>query len=241
MRIRAFVEDDLTALIELTIEAFRPYHEDVFRPMVGEVVFTNQHGGWQDDYREQIPELHAPERHAYVAVAEDGDGIAGYVAWSVDPDRKNGSVSHLAVSAAHRRNHVGTALCEHAFAQMRTVVDRRMRCLKGETLARLCAGDGWTDSCSLRERPGSLRISGHPPGAERGTAKKFRVKPCSPLGDLLRIIAFCSTENCGWRSCERAVVRRHHARRPCRKGGLRCWNRTRQGVTRGRSSAGGPC
>src|SRR5690606_23472807 len=107
MRIRAFVEDDLTALIELTIEAFRPYHEDVFRPMVGEVVFTNQHGGWQDDYREQIPELHAPERHAYVAVAEDGDGIAGYVAWSVDPDRKNGSVSHLAVSAAHRRNHVG--------------------------------------------------------------------------------------------------------------------------------------
>ncbi|CAM5270480.1 hypothetical protein SALBM217S_01040 [Streptomyces griseoloalbus] len=41
------------------------------------------------------------------------------MAWSVDPARRNGAVSHLAVAAGHRRHHVGTALCEHAFAQMR--------------------------------------------------------------------------------------------------------------------------
>ncbi|HEU4422487.1 MAG TPA: GNAT family N-acetyltransferase, partial [Pilimelia sp.] len=56
-----------------------------------------------------------------VAVAEADDAIAGYVAWSVDPARRNGTVTHLAVSAAHRRHHAGTALCEHAFGQMRAL------------------------------------------------------------------------------------------------------------------------
>ncbi|GAA0545701.1 GNAT family N-acetyltransferase [Actinomadura livida] len=84
-------------------------------------VFANQHGDWRDEYRRQVAELHAPERHAYVAVAEAEDGIAGYVAWTVDPARRNGVVSHLAVSAAQRRNHVGRALCEHAFTQMRAL------------------------------------------------------------------------------------------------------------------------
>ncbi|MFJ6659801.1 GNAT family N-acetyltransferase [Streptomyces sp. NPDC091377] len=54
-------------------------------------------------------------------MAEAEEGIAGYVAWSVDPARRNGSVTILAVSATHRRHHVGTALCEHAFDKMRTL------------------------------------------------------------------------------------------------------------------------
>ncbi|MBJ6645848.1 GNAT family N-acetyltransferase [Streptomyces griseoincarnatus] len=125
MRIRAFTPQDLTALTDLTIETFRPFYEDSFRPLVGETVFANQHGDWRDDYRREVPRLHAPERHRYIAVAEagdsDGDGLPGYVAWSVDPDRRSGSISHLAVSALHRRHHVGTALCEHAFAHMRSL------------------------------------------------------------------------------------------------------------------------
>lgn len=121
MLIRGFVQHDLAPLTELTIETFRPFYEDSFRPLVGEAVFANQHGNWRDDYRKQVAELHAPERHTYVAVAEAEDGIAGYVAWSVDPARRNGSVTILAVSATHRRHHVGTALCEHAFDEMRTL------------------------------------------------------------------------------------------------------------------------
>jgi ribosomal protein S18 acetylase RimI-like enzyme len=121
MLIRAFTQHDLAPLTELTIETFRPFYEDSFRPLVGEAVFANQHGNWRDDYRKQVAELHAPERHTYVAVAEAEDGIAGYVAWSVDPARRNGSVTILAVSAKHRRHHVGTALCEHAFEKMRTL------------------------------------------------------------------------------------------------------------------------
>ncbi|MEU9833497.1 GNAT family N-acetyltransferase [Streptosporangium sp. NPDC048047] len=121
MIIRPFVQHDLARLTELTIETFGPFYEDHFRPLVGEVVFATQHGTWRDDYREQVAELHDPSRHRYVALAEVDDAIVGYVAWSVDQARRNGAVTHLAVSAGHRRHHTGTALCEHAFGEMRAL------------------------------------------------------------------------------------------------------------------------
>ncbi|MEU3168361.1 GNAT family N-acetyltransferase [Streptosporangium sp. NPDC006930] len=121
MLIRPFVQQDLTRLTELTIETFRPFYEDHFRPLVGEVVFANRHGNWRDDYREQVAELHDPARHRYVAVAETENAIVGYVAWGVDPADRNGTITHLAISAEHRRQHTGTALCEHAFDEMRAL------------------------------------------------------------------------------------------------------------------------
>lgn len=119
MRIRPFLQPDLARLTALTIETFRPFYEDSFRPLVGEAIFANQHGDWRADYRRQVAELHDPDRHRYVAVAEIDDAIAGYVAWTVDPARRNGSITHLAVAAEHRRRHAGTALCEHAFGELR--------------------------------------------------------------------------------------------------------------------------
>lgn len=121
MLIRPFVPRDLTRLIDLTIETFRPFYEDSFRPLVGDVIFANQHGNWRADYREQVAGLHDPQQHRYVAVAEIDHLIAGYVAWSADPARRNGSISHLAVASEHRRHQAGTALCEHAFAEMRAL------------------------------------------------------------------------------------------------------------------------
>jgi ribosomal protein S18 acetylase RimI-like enzyme len=83
------------------------------------LIFANQHGNWRDDYRKQVAELHDPKRHKYVAVAEIGGVIAGYVAWNVDPVRGNGQIEILAVAPEHRRERVGTGLCEHAFGEMR--------------------------------------------------------------------------------------------------------------------------
>ena len=119
MMIRSFMPHDLTRLTELTIDTFGPFYEDCFRPMVGAVIFANQHGNWRDDYRTQVARLHDPDQHRYVAIAETDEAIAGYVAWSVDPARKNGTVTILAVSAEHRRQGTGTVLCKHAFAEMR--------------------------------------------------------------------------------------------------------------------------
>ncbi|WP_329126116.1 GNAT family N-acetyltransferase [Streptomyces sp. NBC_01465] len=119
MIVRAFVPADLTQLIELTVETFRPSFEESFRPLMGEVVFGIQHGNWRDDYRREVPELHDPGQHKYVAVAESNGRITGYVGWRVEPARAYGSITLLAVAADHRRGRAGAALCEHAFGEMR--------------------------------------------------------------------------------------------------------------------------
>jgi ribosomal protein S18 acetylase RimI-like enzyme len=119
MLIRSYVHSDLSRLIELTIETFGPFYEDSFRPLVGELIFSIQHGNWRDDYRTQVAGLHDPDAHKYIAVGEEGDVLAGYVGWAVDPARRHGRITILAVAAGHRRENLGTALCEHAFAAMR--------------------------------------------------------------------------------------------------------------------------
>ena len=119
MLIRSYVQPDLARLTELTIDTFWLFYEDSFRPLVGEAIFANQHGNWRDDYRKQVAELHDPDHHKYVAVAEEAGVLTGYVAWSVNPARRNGTITILAVGTTHRRGNVGSELCEHAFDAMR--------------------------------------------------------------------------------------------------------------------------
>ena len=136
MNIRSYQPGDLNALIELTIATFGPFYENHFRPLVGEVIFRHQHGRWADDYRAQVPALHDPAAWKYVAVAETGSGaIAGYVAWTVDPARRHGDIEILAVAETHRREHIGTALCDYAFSDM-----------KEKDLEVVTIGTGGTDS-----------------------------------------------------------------------------------------------
>lgn len=119
MHIRPFLPADLPRLIDLTIETFGPFYEDSFRPQVGELVFSHQHGSWRNDYRGQVPALHDPNNGKLVAVADIGGTVVGYVAWKVDASRKHGEIDILAVSAENRRHHTGTYLCEHALANMK--------------------------------------------------------------------------------------------------------------------------
>ncbi|HEY1914850.1 MAG TPA: GNAT family N-acetyltransferase [Streptosporangiaceae bacterium] len=119
MNIRSCHPSDLSALTELTIATFGPYYEDHFRPQVGETIFLHQHGHWADDYRVQVPALYDPAAGKHVAIAQADDAaIAGYVAWSIDPARRHGNLGLLAVAQAHRRNHIGAALCRYAFDDM---------------------------------------------------------------------------------------------------------------------------
>lgn len=121
MLIRSFRQHDQALLTEFTIETFRPFFEESFRPLVGDTIFAIQHGDWREDYHTLVAGLHDPATHKYVAIAEIDDVVAGYVGWNVDPARRHASVKILAVSAEHRREHVGRDLCEHAFAQMRAL------------------------------------------------------------------------------------------------------------------------
>ncbi|GAA0433874.1 hypothetical protein Aca07nite_01400 [Actinoplanes capillaceus] len=119
MFIRSMSESDVATVVALAVDVFGPFHEESFRPAVGEEIFANQDAGWRQEYAEQIPRLHAPDEHKHVAVAEIDGRIGGFVAWTVVPAARNGEITHVAVSAASRRAGVGAALCEHAFARLK--------------------------------------------------------------------------------------------------------------------------
>ncbi len=118
MLIRSPEQHDLARLTEVAIEAFGQFYEDAFRPVVGEVIFTRQHGQWREDYHTLLATLHAPQHHKYAAIADIGGVIAGFVGWEIDQSRERGRIRILAVDAHYRRGHLGTALCEHAFSHM---------------------------------------------------------------------------------------------------------------------------
>ncbi|MEU4624724.1 GNAT family N-acetyltransferase [Actinoplanes sp. NPDC023801] len=119
MLIRSFSEADVTAVIDLAVDVFGPFHEQSFRPAVGETIFINQDAGWRQNYARTIPGLHAPGDGRQIVVAEAGGEIAGFVAWTVSKPQRNGELTHVAVAAAHRGSGLATALCEHAFAELR--------------------------------------------------------------------------------------------------------------------------
>jgi ribosomal protein S18 acetylase RimI-like enzyme len=118
MHIRTYRDPDFDDVLSLTIDTFRPFYEDHFRPLVGDAVFGHQHGSWRDDYRRQVADLHDPDRHRFVDVAEDGR-LLGYVGWNVDVGRRHGTIDILAVDSAARGAGIGTELCEQALTRMR--------------------------------------------------------------------------------------------------------------------------
>lgn len=120
MHIRDFQPDDLPALIDLTIEAFRPLFEIDLPALLDPAVFAHDHRTWADDYRREVPTLHDPEANRFIVLAEetDGDGSPlGYVGWQVNPDG-SGRLQMVAVHPDARRRGVGTAVCRAALDRL---------------------------------------------------------------------------------------------------------------------------
>jgi len=121
MHIRDFQPDDLPALIDLTIEAFRPLFEVDLPTLLDPAVFAHDHGSWADDYRRDVPTFHDPEANRFIVLAEETAGAGsplGYVGWQVNPDG-SGRLEMVAVHPDARRRGVGTAVCRAALERLR--------------------------------------------------------------------------------------------------------------------------
>lgn len=119
MTLRTMTETDLPAVVDLTIATFGPFYEGYVRHLLGAELFMLQHGAWEQDYRDEVPTLLAPDAGRFVVVDEDVDGITGYAAWRLSERPTHGEITHVAVAAQARRRSVGRSLCEHAIADLR--------------------------------------------------------------------------------------------------------------------------
>lgn len=119
MHIRDFRSPDLPALIDLTIETFRPLFEHHLPDLLAPQVFAHDHGDWEAAYRRQVPTLHDPDNDRFVTLAEEHGRILGYVGWNISKG-DSGLLDLVAVHPAARRRGVGTALCRDVLARLET-------------------------------------------------------------------------------------------------------------------------
>ncbi|MGU3408848.1 GNAT family N-acetyltransferase [Microbacterium sp. M1A1_1b] len=115
MHVRDCTTSDLPALVDLTIEVFRPLFTGSLLELRPEVT-RHDHGQWEDDYRAEVPSLLDPEHERFITLAEVDGRIAGYVGWDVI-DSTSGRLEMVAVHPAARRTGVARTLCA-------TVIDR---------------------------------------------------------------------------------------------------------------------
>jgi len=119
MRIRDAQRTDLPALIDLSIEAFRPLFEQHWPALIDPAVFAHDHGQWEADYRQEVPDLLDPLHDRFITMAEEDGDILGYIGWNVS----HGDAGRLQMVAVHpgaRRRGVGTAVCRAALQRLTT-------------------------------------------------------------------------------------------------------------------------
>lgn len=120
MRIRDAERADVPALIDLTIEVFRPLFEQHWPAMFDPTVFAHDHGHWEADYRQEVPDLLDPLHGRFITLAEEDGDILGYAGWNVS-DGDTGRLELVAVHPAARRRGVGAAVCRAALQRMTTL------------------------------------------------------------------------------------------------------------------------
>ncbi|NUR06001.1 MAG: GNAT family N-acetyltransferase [Nocardioidaceae bacterium] len=118
MHIRDCEPFDLPALVDLTIEAFRPLFEEHWPVLMTPTIFAHVHGDWEADYRHEVPSLHDPAQARFITLAEDEGRVLGYVGWQVTDDGRSARLAMVAVHPDVQRRGVGAALCGAVLARL---------------------------------------------------------------------------------------------------------------------------
>ena len=119
MELRDYRGGDHDAVVALALRAWPPVFASV-ESILGLELATRLHGeDWREYQARSVSEtLTAPGNRSWVATA--GEDVQGFVvATVVDPDRRLGEITMLAVDPAAQRQGVGLALTDHATAWLR--------------------------------------------------------------------------------------------------------------------------
>lgn len=121
-RIRPFEDEDLGAVVGLSLRAWAPAFASLER-VLGSEIFRRQHPDWRVDQRRAVEDVCAAKQDR-VWVAEVGGGadagVVGFVAIELHhPERDMGEISMLAVDPGHQGGGIETALTEFALDRLK--------------------------------------------------------------------------------------------------------------------------
>ncbi|HTP20067.1 MAG TPA: GNAT family N-acetyltransferase [Solirubrobacteraceae bacterium] len=116
--IRAFEEQDIDRVVELSLAAWRPVFES-FRRLLGDPLYFRAFPDWRESQRRAVRSVcSSEETDIWVAIGDGGP--VGFVASRIDlaSDPLVGEIEMIAVDPEHQRSGIATELLEHAVERL---------------------------------------------------------------------------------------------------------------------------
>jgi GNAT superfamily N-acetyltransferase len=119
IEIRAFEEEDLEAVVEFSLRAWKPVFASV-RSVLGEEVFLRLHPEWQESQAEVVrSSCMNPDREVFVAVVDDRP--VAFVAVALNAFHEQmGWIDIIGVDPDYQRRGISSQLTEVAIDHMRS-------------------------------------------------------------------------------------------------------------------------
>jgi ribosomal protein S18 acetylase RimI-like enzyme len=116
--VRAFEDQDLDRVVELSLAAWAPVFES-FRRVLGQRLYYLAYPDWRESQARTVRSVcSSEETDVWVAIVDDVP--AGFVASRIDlaSDPLAGEIEMIAVDPAHQRSGIATQLLDHAINQL---------------------------------------------------------------------------------------------------------------------------
>jgi len=116
--IRPVRDEDVEALVQLTLAAFEPVFLS-FERMLGPAIYGRIWPDWRASQRKGVETLCRDRDKHVVWVAERNGTPVGFIACDLHPQERTAEVQLIAVHPVHQNRGVGTALNRFALERMR--------------------------------------------------------------------------------------------------------------------------
>lgn len=117
--IRPYEENDLVAVVELSLRAWAPVFASIQQAMAPEIYTAFYPKGWEASQREAVTSACMdPQKRVWLA---DRNGVpVGFVAVAFHATSSMGEIHMLAVDPDYQRDGIGTVLTKHAIDWLRS-------------------------------------------------------------------------------------------------------------------------
>ena len=118
LRIRAFGDDDIEAIVQLSLLAWAPVFHS-FQQVLGPAIYSIIYPDWQTSQKAGVEAVCRDGEKYIVWVAEVDGAVVGFLAYALNLKDKSGEVELLAVHPDYQNQGIGTDLNNFALEKMK--------------------------------------------------------------------------------------------------------------------------
>ena len=118
LRIRAYVEQDLEDIVQLSLSAWEPVFKS-FRQVLGPRIYPIVYPDWRKSQREGVESACKDVERFNILVAQVDGQVVGFLAYELNQEDETGEVVLLAVNPEYQDRGIGTELNITALQEMK--------------------------------------------------------------------------------------------------------------------------